>query len=267
MKALRYIIPSLFIVAVAGLMCYQAFVEQQLESRNLIRGILFIAGAALAMIRSPKHKIVNKKAVYQKAYEEFIQNAFYDDPKLEKKFYKAVHNYAQSKPSAAISKLEKLRRECQRSNDLRAVTVFTALCLDDMQLYHKAIDQYDAALRIRDSSTLHSNMGLCYLRLGQYQESEACYKRAIRSNPKNAFAYNNLSALYFRQQYYDEALDYAKQAMEIDRNLKQALGTAAICCGLLGYEEDYKKYYRQAVTAGYDGQKIKTTIAKLDPKL
>ena len=132
MKALRYIIPGLLIAAVAGLMCYQAFVEQQLESRNLVRGILIIAGAILTMIRVPKHKVVNKKAVYQKAYDEFIQNAFYDDPKLEKQFYKAVHNYAQSKPSAAISKLEKLRRESHRTNDLRAVTVFTALVAVDV---------------------------------------------------------------------------------------------------------------------------------------
>lgn len=267
MKALRFIIPGLLIAAVAGLMCYEAFVTQQLESHSLIRGILIIAGAVLTMVRPSKQKIANKKVVYQKAYGEFIQNAFQDETKMEKQFYKAVHDYAHSKPSAAISKLEKLRRECQRTNDLRAVTVFTALCLDDMQLYDKAILQYDAALKIRDSSTLHSNMGLCFQRLGKYQDAEACYERAIHSNPKNAFAYNNLSALYFRQENYDEALDLAKQAIEIDANLKQALSTAAVCCALLGYEEDYKKYYRKAVTAGYDGQKIKSIITQLDPNL
>lgn len=267
MKVLRFIIPGLLIATVAGFLCYQGFVQNNLDDRDLIRGLLIIAGAVMTMIRPQRQKIVNKKAVYQKTYGEFIQNAFNHDPRLEKLFYNAVHNYAQRKPSAAIGKLKKLRGECQQSNDLRAVTVFAALCLDDMQLYDVAITQYDAALKIRDSSTLHSNMGLCYQRMGNHSEAQACYERAIQSDPKNEYAYNNLSALYCRQQNYEKSLEYAKQAIAINANMKQALSTAAVCCYMLCYEEDYKKYYRQAVAAGYDGNKIKNFIAQLDPNI
>ena len=31
-------------------------------------------------------------------------------------------------------------------------------------------------------------------------------------------------------------------------------------------EEEYRNYYRQAVSAGYDGNKIKNTIAALNPE-
>ena len=78
---------------------------------------------------------------------------------------------------------------------------------------------------------------------------------------------NNLAGLRFRQGDYEGALDYAEQALEIDAKLPQALSLAAICCGIQGYEEEYALYFRRAVAAGYDGNKIKNTIKNLDPSL
>lgn len=268
MKALRYILLSLVIAAAIGLIAYDYLTDKAVDNGSLIRCILIIAGAVLAMFKpSKKAPAVNKKALYQKAYSEFIQNPFAEDPKLEKKFYDAVHDYNRNKPSSAIIKLEKLRRECQRSGDLYSVTVFTALCLDDMGQYQKAVKQYEAALHIRLCSTLYSNMGLCYQRMGDYEASEAAYLNAIKVNDKNAYAWNNLAGLYFRRGEYADALDYAEQAIEIDSKMPQALSAAAICCALLGEEDDYQRYYCQAVSAGYDGQKIKNAIRSLDPTL
>ena len=75
-----------------------------------------IAAALLGMFRPRnRRQIANKKAVYQKAYGEYIQNAFAEDRKLEKQFYKAVDDYNQNRAAVAISKLNKLRKECHRS--------------------------------------------------------------------------------------------------------------------------------------------------------
>ena len=268
MKSLRYILFGLVIAAAAGLMAYEIFIQKNLDSDSVVRCILIIVGAVLGMLKpAKKAPAVNKKTLYQKAYSDFIQNPFAEDPKLEKKFYDAVHDYNRNKPSAAIAKLEKLRKECQRSGDLYSVTVFTALSLDDMGQYQKAIKQYDAALHIRPCSTLYSNMGLCYTRLGDYGASETACLNAIKVDENNAFAWNNLCTLYFRQGDYAQALDYAEQAIEIDSKMPQALSAAAICCALLGEQEDYERYYRQAVSVGYDGQKIKNAIRSLDPTL
>lgn len=268
MKVLRYILLSLVIAAAAGLMIYELLIQKNLDSGNLIRCILIIAGAVLAMLKpAKKTTTVNKKALYQKAYSQFIQNPFAEEPKLEKKFYDAVHDYNRNKPSSGLAKLEKLRKECQRSSDLYSVTVFTALCLDDMGQFKEAIRQYDAAARIRPYTTLYSNIGLCYQRIGDYEASEAAYLNAIKADKNNAFAWNNLSALYFRQGEYAQALDYAKQAIEIDPKMPQPLATAAVCCALLDERDDYEHYYRQAVSVGYDGQKIKNTIHSMDPAL
>ena len=266
MKALRYVLPLLLILAVIGMLVYQGFVEKSLETNDLTKGMIIILGAVGTMFKKPRQRpVANKKALYQKAYPEFIQEPFADDPKLEKKFYDAVHDYNRDKPAEAIAKLEKLRKECQRTADLRAVTVFTALSLDDMHHYEEALAQYDAARKIKDCSTLASNMGLCCQRLGRFEDSAQYYAQAIRQDSTNAIAYNNLSALYFAQGDYENSLDAAKDALRCNEKLPQALSTAAICCKLLNYDEEYESYYRRAVAAGYDGDKIKRVIRQLDP--
>ena len=267
MRVLRYVLCILLIVACLGLVGYQYYAQGHLETQQITKAVLIIAGAVLSMLRKPQPKVANKKATYAKAYSEYIQNAFQDSPKLERQFYDAIHLYNLDKPDKALKKLESLRKECQRTNDLRAVTVFTALCLDDMQVYDKAITQYQAALSMRNSSSLRSNMGLCFQRLGDFQEAEQCYEQAMQLDPKNAYAINNLSALYFRLGNYDEALDIAVEAIEVSPKMRQALTTAAICCGILGYDEEYQQYYRQAVANGADGNRIKQVIKNMDPCL
>ena len=268
MKALRYIIYGLLSAAVIGLTAYQAFVSKDLDSSDLTKAGLILAGIVFSMVRPQKaRRAGGSKALYQKTYAEFIRSAFSGEPKLEKKFYSAVADYAQERPAKGVEKLMKLRRECQKTDDIYAVTVFTALCLDDMGLYREAANEYRNALALRPTSTLASNLGLCCQRLGEAEAAVTAYDQAIRLDPQNAFAYNNAAALYFREGDYETALEYAEQALDINPNMKQALGTAAICYALLGYETEYKDHYRRAVAAGYDGQKIKDIIKNLDPEL
>lgn len=265
MKALKYILYGLVIAASAGLLAYQGLVEKSLEASDAVKGGLVIAAAIIGMLKPARKTVSNKKALYQKAYGEFIQNAFSDDPRLEKQLYNAIHDYNLNKPAAAVAKLNKLRKECQRTADLYAVTVFLGLCYDDMQLYTDAVNQYNAALKIRPTSTVSSNMGLCYQRMGKSAEARIAYESAIKLDPHNAFAYNNLSALYFRDGEYYDALEYAELAIKENPTMAQALSTAAICSALIGETEDYERYYKQAVTHGYDGKKIKAVIQSLDP--
>ncbi len=263
MKAVKYILYGLVILGAAGLLAYQGLVEKNLETSNLIRGGLIIAAAVLGMFKSREPRIANKKAVYQKAYAEHIQGAFADDAKLERDFYNAIHDYNRNKPSACIAKLQKLRKQCQRSVDVRAITVFMALCYDDMGIMDQAISHYETALSMGPHSSLHSNMGLCYQRMGNMAQAEEHYRKAIALDAKNAFAYNNLSATYFRQAEYEKSLEYALKAIEVDNNMPQALSTASLCCGLLGDEEGHQKYYRLAVANGYDGRRIKATLQRI----
>ena len=111
MKAVRYIVCILLILVCIGLLAYQHFVEKNLEGKDLTRAALIILGAVLSMVRKPKHKVISPKATYEKAYSAFVQNAFHDDAKLEKRLYTAIHFYNLNKPEKAIAKLKKLRCE------------------------------------------------------------------------------------------------------------------------------------------------------------
>ena len=66
---------------------------------------------------------------------------------------------------------------------------------------------------------------------------------------------------------YESALGAAQDAISCNEKMPQALSTAAICAKLLGFDGDYDQYYRRAVAAGYDGDKIKRVIKQLDTKV
>ncbi|MBR6595342.1 MAG: tetratricopeptide repeat protein [Oscillospiraceae bacterium] len=268
MKSLRYILPGLVILAVVGLLGYEAFVAKDLQPSSIARGGLIIAGAVLVMVKKPQKRTpVSKKTAYQTGYSQFIQEPFADDPKLEKRFYNAIHNYSTGSPSKALQALNKLRSECRNTQEIYSVTVFTALSLYDMGRWQDALSLYDDARKIKDCSTLASNMGICCSRMGDFDRAIEFYQEAIRLDSKNAVVYNNLSALYFARGEYENSLAYAKDALECQENMPQALSTAAICCKLLGDEEGYDSYYRRAVAAGYDGATIKKAIKRLKSKI
>ena len=119
----------------------------------------------------------------------------------------------------------------------------------------------------RPNATLWSNLGLCRQRLGQFESAQDAYENAIQLNPKNPYVYNNLSALFFRDGDYESALEYAQQALEHNANMLPALKTAAVCCGVIGDEEGYAKYYRAAVANGADGKQLKALIQDLNPNI
>lgn len=267
-KALPYILYSLVILGAAGLLVYQGLITKTLEPSNLVKGILIILAAIVAMLRPKRRrKVSNKKVLYQKAYPEYVTGAFAEEPKLEKQFYNAVDDYNFGRYAAGISKLNKLRKECQSTADIYAVTVFTALCCDGMQAFDDAIKHYDDAARIRTNSTLLSNAGMCSQRLGKFQQAQQYYQRSIEADPSNAIVWNNMSALSFKQGDYTEALAFAKQAIALDPQMSNALGCAALCSALLGNQDDYDRYYRQAVASGYDGRKIKAAVQAMDSGL
>ncbi len=264
MKVFSVIIVVLLMLAVVGLLAYQGLVTKDLEIGNVLRAVLILAGLVLTLFKIGKRPSVsNKKALYEKAFPEYIQNVFSEDAKLEKKFFNAVDNFNSGKYAAGLKKLGDLRKDCQRTADLYAVTVFTALCLDRLGLHEKAIVQYQSAQQIRPNTRLASNMGFCHDRLGQRDSAIRCYEQAISLDAKNANALNNLGSLYFQDGDYETALTYAEKAVEANPRMPQALSLAAMCCALLGRSEEYEGYYRRAVSIGYDGAAIKNTIRAL----
>ena len=270
MKKLIYIIYTLLILALTGFLVYDIFVTKNFEVKSLVKYLVllvsFVASIAKLSGRS-RREVLRKKQVYQKSYGEFIRNAFSSDPKLETLLYSAIHDYNQEKPAEAIKKLEKLRKECHNSDDLYAVTCFTALCFDDIHAFEPASKHYRDALNIRPNTTLASNLGLCRDRLGDQQGAIEAYEYASQLDPKNEYPYNNLAQLYVREGEYEDAIEYAQKAIALNSKMYQAYSALAISHAMLDNTEEYEKAFRQAVANGANGKKIKTYIASTDASL
>lgn len=267
-RVLMSIFYGIVLLAAVAVLVIAIRTEKQDWSFWLKGGVVIVSLTAAfigSLTGAPAQKNVgSKKHLYREQYGEFIGRAFAMDPKAEKQFFKAVDCYAHDKPADGLPVLQKLYDVCQSQEDRYAVVTFMGLCLHDMHAYQKAAGTYAFSLQMRPHSTIASNMGLCYERMGNYDEASAAYTEAIRLDPNNAFAHNNLAVLHIRQGNYEEGLHSAAQAVEINHRMPQALNSMAICHYMLGNTEEYQKYFRQAVSAGADGDKLKAYIRSLD---
>lgn len=60
-------------------------------------------------------------------------------------------------------------------------------------------------------------MGNIYFQKDEFDEAESCYKKAIKKEPENADAYNNLAWLYFiKKKNLDEAERLVLKAIELN---------------------------------------------------
>lgn len=267
MKKLPYILYGLLAAAMVGLLIFDYMPDKSIDRDTLTRAGLLMAGLVLSILKfrsRTTRSVSNKKALYTKAYADYIENVFPEDKKLQKLFFDAVDDYNQDKPAAGVAKLEKLLGSCVRRSDRYAVTVFLALCLDEMQVYDKAAEQYRAALSIKPHSSLASNLGLVLERMGRAEESAAAYEQAIRLDPGNANAWNNVAQQYLRNGDYEKALEMAAKATQLNPKLYQAHNALAICSYMLGDMDAYEQHYRRAVSNGANGERIKAFIASLN---
>lgn len=270
MKKLPLILYTLLALLVIGILIWDFAVDNLIEQRTQAKAIVVLVGLVISIVnlsRRPRRIVSNKKALYTNAYAEYIENVFPEDRKLQKQFFDAVDDYNHGKPAAGVAKLEKLRPSCVRRSDIYAVTVFLALCLDDMKVDDKAAQQYRAALSIKPNSGLASNLGLVLDRAGKEAEAAAAYEQAIRLDSGNASAWNNLAQQHMRNGRYEDALDAAENAAKLNPKLAPAHNVLAICSYMLGDMEAYEQHYRRAVSNGSNGERIKAYIAALDASL
>ena len=262
MKILRYVLAGIVAALVIGLMCYEGFVTHELDNTSITKGVLILAGLVLTLLRGPRQAKATKKD-YQIAYGHLIGDAFCQEPKLEKQFYKALDDFNKGRYPVALRNLEQLRKHSPRSTEYFAVMVFMALCYDRMGAYEDAIGYYAAALQVREHSTVASNMGTCYLELGKMDEALECFRRSVRADASNPNSYNNIAQLYIKLGEFEKALPYAEDALKINAKLLAALNAMTICHAMLDNEAESEVYFRRAVACGSDGKALRAYIDNL----
>ena len=256
---------SLVAVFTVAYTLYEIFVLKIVEGGNIFRAIVILLMLALSVLQfsfGKKSKKLSPK-ILREHYRSVIGEVFVNDPKMEKRFFGAVNLRNQNEYNKAIKAFDAMEAMCRCNEERFAVTIFKALCYDDLKMYAKAAEIYEKALTYREDSTATSNLGLCYQRMGDFERAISAYEWSIKIEPKNAFPYNNIAQLYIRQNRYEDALSYSKKALKLNANMHPAWSAKAICCAMMGHMEDYEKAYRRAVACGANGEDIKDYIHSL----
>jgi len=83
--------------------------------------------------------------------------------------------------------------------------------------YLSAVAYYQRALRAgTPDSQLYNKLGIAQLKLRDNSAARKSFLAAIKTDPHNAIALNNLGALMCLEKKYKAALNYEKQALELD---------------------------------------------------
>ena len=81
--------------------------------------------------------------------------------------------------------------------------------------WESAIKEYEAASRKLPMA--YTYLGNVYFQKNEFQVAEEYYRKAIKKDPENADAYNNLAWLYFtKKEQLEEAEQLALKAMELN---------------------------------------------------
>lgn len=83
-----------------------------------------------------------------------------------------------------------------------------------------ALKEYKVASKKLPLAYLY--MGNVYFQKKEYEDAEFYYKRAIKKNPENADAYNNLAWLFYtKREQLDEAEKLALKAIELNSSKRE----------------------------------------------
>ena len=87
--------------------------------------------------------------------------------------------------------------------------------------WDKAIDAFSRILEtVHDNAELYNNLALSYSNVGEEEQAEKFFLKAIGINPKLPEVYINLADLYFKQRNFADAVDLLQTATyELPENL------------------------------------------------
>lgn len=262
MKKLASLLPIAAMIAVT-IFGYQAF------STGRLGGPQFVILSAAAMVLlgfvfRPKQAFAKPNpAAVTKALGDYARNAFKDDRKESQLFQSAVQDYGKNMPKSALNKLNKLAPQCSTNEEKYAVAMISALCLEQNRDYEAVIREYNRAVILNPTSELAYTIGTHQQRIGELKKARESYDFALELDPNNINARASMATAYVASHKYEQALEQAMQALDMDENCASALATAAICHGIGDNNMMYTHYTKRAVENGYSEEKIKQTVKAL----
>ncbi len=256
----------LIIAAIIGLVAYyfyDVFYNNTPYKDNLFRILAVVCMLIATAIRLAKtgSRRRNSLDVYEKAFADEIGFAFQNKPMSRKKLLCAIRLYHETNFSKALKYLYGLLKDCENDRDTAVVLLFIALCYTDAGYTEDAIKVYYDLLKTDPKDArAHSNLGILFVKHGDFESALKHYNKAIEITPDNYFAYVNRANYYFRINEYDNAIEDAKRALEIKNNGLEAASLLAVIFALTGDDENKKKYFHIAITSGKHPDELNAAI-------
>ncbi|MGA8572680.1 MAG: tetratricopeptide repeat protein [Desulfobaccales bacterium] len=121
----------------------------------------------------------------------------------------------------------------------------------------QAIADYTKALEIDPKlAWAYNNLGAIYVQKDDFDHAMAAYNKALEIDPKQAQFYNNRGGAYRELNHYDEAIADFKRALELNPSYANAYYNRAVAYYA---KKDFDK-------AWADVNKAQSLGAKIDPK-
>lgn len=102
---------------------------------------------------------------------------------------------------------------------------------------------YLGPVDLKQASKLNAELGLGYMREGQYQRAKFKLDKALKFDPDNPQAYHYMAELYRRLKEYDKAGEYYEKAISLapnDTNIQNNYGI--YLCDVGQYDKAYKHF-------------------------
>jgi tetratricopeptide (TPR) repeat protein len=86
------------------------------------------------------------------------------------------------------------------------------------ELYGSAVNWYLVAIRYNRNVLLYNKLGIAEMKLGEYDQARRAFGLAVKADPSNVDALNNLGAVNCLERKYKPAIRYLKQALALDES-------------------------------------------------
>ena len=236
--------------------------DWKIDTDLLMRPAIILAGLVLSLVKLITRTGGSNK-VYEKAYAKEIGSAFSrpDTKKYKNKLLSALALYNQDNYTGALKILGELEKVCNTADDFCAVLLFKALCYTDGGSPEAAVAEYEKLLKYNEKhSQAWSNLGILQKKLGKNAESIKCYENAVKYDPTNAHAYNNLAQGYLADCEWAKVIEPALKALELKNNFYQADTALTVAYFALGNTEESKKHFEHGVANGANGDKVMAVL-------
>ncbi len=90
-----------------------------------------------------------------------------------------------------------------------------------LNFYRDAVRKLKESKKYYNDKNLYGSLGLCYKKMGDYQQAEEEFKYAIYLDVRFTQAYSDLGLLYFEKGNFDGAIEQWKKILEIEPSFRE----------------------------------------------